>query len=276
MLCAARATNPLSTDSPQSGFTPLMYAAKVGQLGMLIQLLKEGANPNMQSPNTGLTALHFACIAGDVRAVRSLLKSRADVNIAARVCSPPACVRGSPGLTVQGGVTPLHSAATRDEADSIHLLLDHDANLNAATHEATMQGLRKHAGVVGVDSEHSLLSVRLLEAAILLFSDLEQTEDTAIHLSTFLGNLSVTAVLLSRGANPRMPNSRGMTPLHNAAQYGYVSIAKELLSNRVLVSAVTDVRPSFPSPCASSPQLTISLSRRGRLRFTWPRVTTKC
>ena len=62
-----------------------MYAAKVGLLGMVIQLLKEGANPNMQSPSTGLTALHLACISGDVRAVRSLLKSKPDVNMLARV-----------------------------------------------------------------------------------------------------------------------------------------------------------------------------------------------
>lgn len=45
-----------------------------------------------------------------------------------------------------------------------------------------------------------------------------------IHLSSEQGHLSVTKLLLEKGANPALKDEQGYTPLHNAAYWGTLTL----------------------------------------------------
>jgi ankyrin repeat protein len=74
-------------DFLDNGLTPLMYAAKLGQLGIVLILLDYNANPNIQDKK-GKTALHY-CLNKKIGSsdeakhiCRSLISRGADITLA--------------------------------------------------------------------------------------------------------------------------------------------------------------------------------------------------
>jgi len=66
---------------PSSGYTPLIYASRAGQVEAVRLLLRRGAEVDRQTTEMRSTALHRAAVAGHAEVVRLLLEAGADVRI---------------------------------------------------------------------------------------------------------------------------------------------------------------------------------------------------
>ena len=116
-------------------FYPLDMAVHLGNVDVVIQLLKQGANPNLYSNYYAVTPLHRAVLMGRLDIVKALLThSKTEVNIDARV--------GNSELPQfnHDGCTALFYAARLHYWDIVCLLLEKGAkpNLPAATGETAL------------------------------------------------------------------------------------------------------------------------------------------
>lgn len=94
------------------GASPLMTAARWGNIPMVQFLLRNGATPDQPRSEAGRTALHVACAYyGGMQICKALIASGADVN-----------------AVTQKGETPLMLAATNGKADVVELLLQQGAD----------------------------------------------------------------------------------------------------------------------------------------------------
>jgi ankyrin repeat protein len=115
-------------DLPESGMTPLAFAAAGGNAEMTQLLLNLGANPNypVRQYRESRTPIQVTAEKGHADIVRMLLAGGADVNaLAASV----------------GGVTALQAAAGYGDIKLVRLLLDNSADANALPQTA-MESLR--------------------------------------------------------------------------------------------------------------------------------------
>ena len=102
--------------------TPLMEAARTGDIALAELLLEKGADLHAVS-STGMTALHFAAAEGSAEMVQLLLRNGAHPNIA---------TTDAPFLNIEcaKGVTPLHLAASAGNAKAMEYLLAAGAYIN--------------------------------------------------------------------------------------------------------------------------------------------------
>jgi ankyrin repeat protein len=96
----------------QGGFTPLLFAARQGDINSAELLLAAGANVNETAPD-GTSALVVAAHSGHGRFARFLLDKGADPNAA------------------DAGYAALHAAVLRGDPDLVRALLAHGANPNS-------------------------------------------------------------------------------------------------------------------------------------------------
>ena len=96
----------------EGGFTPLLFAARSGDVASAELLLAAGADPNDTAP-AGTSALVVAAHSGHGALAGLLLDAGADAN------------------TVGAGYTPLHAAVLRGDAALVQALLAHGADPNA-------------------------------------------------------------------------------------------------------------------------------------------------
>ncbi len=103
---------------PQGGYTPLLFAARVGDLASAKLLVAAGADVNDQAPyGTSATVVAAHSGHGDVAAF--LLEQGADPNAAG------------------AGYTALHAAILHKDAALVRAILDHGADPNAAVQSST-------------------------------------------------------------------------------------------------------------------------------------------
>ena len=96
----------------EGGFTPLLFAARQGDLASTRLLLAAGADVNDMAP-AGTSALVVAAHSGHGELAALLLDHGADANAAG------------------AGYTPLHAAVLRGDAGLVHALLERGAKPNA-------------------------------------------------------------------------------------------------------------------------------------------------
>ncbi|HQS81107.1 MAG TPA: ankyrin repeat domain-containing protein [Thiobacillus sp.] len=95
--------------------TPLMYAARLGRIGYIGDLLSRGADPREMNAD-GNGALWFACFAGSAPCVNALIKAGAPLD--------------SQNVN---GATALIYAASAGKIEIVQLLLDASADATLAT-----------------------------------------------------------------------------------------------------------------------------------------------
>jgi ankyrin repeat protein len=165
------------------GLTPLMLSSARGHLGAVQELVRQGANINMHAAGShSITSLFLAAELGRHNVVEFLLKSGAEVDLAN-----------------DQGTTPLMIAAYSGHSETMQLLIDHGAQINA------------QAAV-----NHNM---------------------TALLQAVYHGRLAATALLLKKGAQIDLPSSVGATPLMLATTMGHLDVVRLLLEHKAAVNA---------------------------------------
>ncbi|HYR84462.1 MAG TPA: ankyrin repeat domain-containing protein [Terriglobia bacterium] len=176
-----------------------------------------------------LTAMVYAARANDVESVKVLLAAGADVNQVTGYGWSPLLVAtqnryyklgaflldhgADPNLTNKGGWTPLYLATDNrniesgdypvrkgdmDHLDFIKLLLDKGANVNARLKDSTET------------------------RTVFTNQWLDENGATAFLRASQSGDIALMKLLLSRGADPKIATTLGVTALHVAAGVGWV------------------------------------------------------
>uniref|UniRef100_A0A7N6A8I6 KAP NTPase domain-containing protein n=1 Tax=Anabas testudineus TaxID=64144 RepID=A0A7N6A8I6_ANATE len=207
-----------------NGQTPLMLAAEQGSLEIVQELVRRGANVNLDDvvgeTNTsscycavtvsqgGWTALTWACYKGRVEVAKLLLEQGAN-----------------PNTTGQFSVYPIIWAAGRGHADIVKLLLQNGAKVNCSDKYGTTPL------IWAARKGHFDCVMYLLENG----ADVDQegaNSMTALIVAVKGGYTVVVKELLKRNPNVNMTDKDGNTALMIAAKEGYTEIVQDLSQSR--------------------------------------------
>ncbi|CAK7230666.1 hypothetical protein SBRCBS47491_007663 [Sporothrix bragantina] len=215
---------------------PLYAAILVGNIFAIDQLLRNGADVHHISTSYGKTTtyLSLAVQTDSTSIVSRLLIQNADPNVANN-----------------RGRTPLHfaSASPRGDLEIAKLLLRHDADPLAATHDRHSQALHMavrigRADVCDVLLKNGASVDRPLKSGI-----------TPVMLAVYHNSKIMMAFLMSRGANVKYATPiYGETAMHTACRVGNVTLAALLLGEGLSVNA----QVPFPPPRQASSLVTSS------------------
>uniref|UniRef100_UPI003AAFE9B9 kinase D-interacting substrate of 220 kDa B isoform X2 n=1 Tax=Centroberyx gerrardi TaxID=166262 RepID=UPI003AAFE9B9 len=220
-----------------NGQTPLMVAAEQGNLEIVQELIRRGANVNLDDVDCW-TALISAAKEGHIEVVRELLENNANLehrDMGGWSALMWAAYKGrtavaqmllekgaNPNITGQYSVYPIIWAAGRGHGEIVHLLLQHGAKVNCSDKYGTtplIWAARKghYDGVM-----HLLANG----------ADVDQegaNSMTALIVAVKGGFTEVVKELLKRNPNVNMTDKDGNTALAIAAKEGHTEIVQDLL-----------------------------------------------
>lgn len=186
------------------GRTPLSYAAANGHEAVVMQLLVEGADPEL-TDNRGKTPLSWAATNGNEAVIRQLLAEGANVE----------------AKDVSTGWTPLSLAAEKGQETVVVQLLAEGADVESKdTWGRTALSWAAEKGHDGVVTQ-------LLAKG----ADVESKDTsglTPLSLAALRGYPGVVMQLLVKGADVASKDSWGRTPLDCAAENGHEAVIKLL------------------------------------------------
>ncbi|KAK3563407.1 hypothetical protein QTP86_026229, partial [Hemibagrus guttatus] len=220
-----------------NGQTPLMLAAEQGSVEIVQELIRRGANVNLDDVDCW-TALISASKEGHVEVVQELLANNANlehrdmggwtalmwgaykgrVEVARLLLEKGA----NPNITGQYGVYPIIWAAGRGHAEIVRLLLQHGAKVNCSDKYGTT------ALIWAARKGHYDCVMHLLENGANV--DQEGANSmTALIVAVRGGYTEVVKELLKRNPNVNMTDKDGNTALMIAAMEGHTEIVQDLL-----------------------------------------------
>ncbi|XP_062864164.1 kinase D-interacting substrate of 220 kDa B isoform X1 [Trichomycterus rosablanca] len=220
-----------------SGQTPLMIAAEQGSLEIVQELIRRGANVNLDDVDCW-TALISASKEGHVEVVKELLANNANVehrDMGGWTALMWAAYKGraevarllmekgaNPNITGQYSVYPIIWAAGRGHAEIVRLLLQHGAKVNCSDKYGTT------ALIWAARKGHYDCVMHLLENGANV--DQEGANSmTALIVAVRGGYTVVVKELLKRNPNVNMTDKDGNTALMIAAMEGHTEIVQDLL-----------------------------------------------
>jgi ankyrin repeat protein len=187
----------------KDGMTPLHLAIINSNLALAKLLLENDSVANTQDDD-GNTPLHYATTVDSVQLLLEVGKA-------------------NPNIPNNVGYCALHIAAQKRDHESVQLLLHHSANVNIADNKKWLTPLHLIAQESSFDSDHSS-GESILHIARKLCSGTgadvnyqDRSGNTPLHHATVLTQQyagELINILLKRGANPNITNSRGQTPMH--------------------------------------------------------------
>ena len=188
------------------GITPLVFAAREGDLDTVKALVEAGANVN-QTTNYGWTPLLTATQNKNYKIGKYLLEHGADPNIANHGGWRPLYL-ATDNRNIEGGDYPVRPA-DMDHLEYIKLLLDKGADVNGR--------------VCGVKSTPTVCSGDSTETRT-IFTNQWLYEDgaTAFVRAAQSGDVVLMKLLLARGADPKIATAHNVTALATASGIGWV------------------------------------------------------
>ncbi|XP_040916036.1 kinase D-interacting substrate of 220 kDa B isoform X2 [Toxotes jaculatrix] len=220
-----------------NGQTPLMVAAEQGNLEIVQELIRRGANVNLDDVDCW-TALISAAKEGHIEVVRELLENNANLEhrdmggwtalmwAAYKGCTDVAQLLlekgANPNITGQYSVYPIIWAAGRGHAEIVHLLLQHGAKVNCSDKYGTTPL------IWAARKGHYDCVMHLLANG----ADVDQegaNSMTALIVAVKGGYTEVVKELLKRNPNVNMTDKDGNTALAIAAKEGHTEIVQDLL-----------------------------------------------
>jgi ankyrin repeat protein len=200
----------------QDGETPLMTAARLGQVDTIKMLLEHGAQVNAREKKFQQTALMWA--AGHPDAVHVLIDHGADVHarsktwdITATIYTPTTSTIGKTGIpwnndgtytSKQGGQNAIHFAVQKHDTESVRMLLDAGVDVNTPSADGTTPLLAALYKWDPLGKE---------------FVGGKGAPAPSGSSARFGADLAMARLLLDRGANVKVTDGAGYTPLHGAA-----------------------------------------------------------
>jgi len=216
------------------GYTPLLVAVVRGQVDLALWLLDHGADPNNMA--AGFTPLHWASSQWEsftanpvygfkdpmsgipdrqakLRLVKALLAHGADVN--ARMTMPQPGIAG--GYLDATGATPFLLAASANDLEMMHILLDAGANpkiLTATNASAIMAaaGLNHSIGEDTVTEAQAMQTVKLLLDLGVDPKGETTFGENALFGPAYRGWNKLLAELIDLGVNVNAVSKAGVTP----------------------------------------------------------------
>jgi len=225
------------------GQTALMWAAAEGHASVIDALVARGANVHARS-NGGFTPILFAAREGRIAGVEALLKAGANMNDSLPVrARRPAPGAPQPPATNEVGLNAFLLAAGSAHYELAALLLDRGADPNAAPQGYTalhqVSWVRK-AGIAGSNnpapqgsgnmdsltfvrklvSKGASLNARVTKRPNMGVTTLNSIGATPFLLAARTADAPLMKLLAELGADPRLTNEDGSTPLMVAAGLG--------------------------------------------------------
>ncbi|XP_055005104.1 kinase D-interacting substrate of 220 kDa B-like isoform X2 [Boleophthalmus pectinirostris] len=221
-----------------NGQTPLMLAAEQGSLEIVQELIRRGANVNLDDVDCW-SALISAAKEGHLDVVRELLENSAYIehrDMGGWTALTWSCYKGrtevakllleegaNPNTTGQQySVYPIIWAAGRGHSEIVKLLLDHGAKVNCSDKYGTTPL------IWAARKGHYDCVMHLLENG----ADVDQegaNSMTALIVAVRGGYTEVVKELLKRNPNVNMTDKDGNTALMIAAKEGFTEIVQDLL-----------------------------------------------
>jgi ankyrin repeat protein len=194
------------TDKDGGGLTPLVFAARQGDLASAKELIAAGADVN-QTTHYGWTPLLTATQNRHYKLGAYLLDHGADPNIANHGGWTPLYI-ATDNRNIEGGDYPVPQA-DMDHLNYIKLLLDHGADPNKR--------------VCGVESTPTVCKGDSTETrTIFTMQWLYEDGATPFLRAAQSGDVTLMKLLLAHGADPRIKTQEGVTALAAAAGIGWV------------------------------------------------------
>ncbi|XP_042356849.1 kinase D-interacting substrate of 220 kDa B isoform X1 [Plectropomus leopardus] len=219
------------------GQTPLMVASEQGNLEIVQELIRRGANVNLDDVDCW-TALISAAKEGHIEVVRELLENNANLehrDMGGWTALMWGAYKGrtdvvqlllekgaNPNITGQYSVYPIIWAAGRGHAEIVHLLLQHGAKVNCSDKYGTTPL------IWAARKGHYESVMHLLANG----ADVDQegaNSMTALIVAVKGGYTKVVKELLKRNPNVNMTDKDGNTALAIAAKEGHTEIVQDLL-----------------------------------------------
>ncbi|XP_025754862.1 kinase D-interacting substrate of 220 kDa B isoform X6 [Oreochromis niloticus] len=188
-----------------NGQTPLMLAAEQGSLEIVQELIRRGANVNLDDVDCW-SALISAAKEGHVEVVKELLENSAYIE-----------------HRDMGGWTALTWAAYKGRVEVTKLLLEHGANPNTTGQQYSVYPIIWAAGRGHAD----IVKLLLQNGAKVNCSDKYGT--TPLIWAARKGHFDCVMHLLENGADVDQEGANSMTALIVAVRGGYTEVVKELL-----------------------------------------------
>jgi uncharacterized protein len=244
------------------GFTPLLFAARAGDIESARLLLAAGSNVNEaagagttalvvaahsnqgafarfmldkgadgNADGAGYTALHAAVLRGDLTLVKALLDHGANANAPIKQATPVTYAsRDYAFSALTLGATPFWLAARYGEPDIMRVLATHGADPRRSITDGTTPlmiaisgGGSGLGGATTTDRRERFLTPTEL-------ADISDAGEERVSMET-------AKAALELGADVNASSQSGETPLHGAAARGYVTIVRFLIEKGADVSA---------------------------------------
>ncbi|MBC7927243.1 MAG: ankyrin repeat domain-containing protein [Bryobacteraceae bacterium] len=230
--------HPSLNESDENGMTPLQIAVSFRQTECVALLLKAGADRNARD-RQGRTILEATEDIADPRdrammayMVRNFYVKGPQEPVGPKpwsleysamrrqpdVTKMLLTLGADPNLPGTGGTTPLADAALKGDVESLRILLAHGARPHAISNAGTQP---IHDAALGDNAE---VIRELVTHGADVNARTREALQTPLHLAASMGKRKAVESLLSLGADPKIKDANGRTPIEAAERAGQTDV----------------------------------------------------